>query len=58
LPDALDAGILSDEASLPGLPNFTGAFVGMACQDMSGTATPADFAYFRYAGLEGDEAQA
>jgi xylan 1,4-beta-xylosidase len=56
LPDALDAGILSDEASLPGLPNFTGAFVGMACQDMSGTATPADFAYFRYAGLEGDEA--
>lgn len=50
LPDALDASLLSDEASLPGLPNFTGAFVGMACQDMAGTATPADFAYFRYEG--------
>ncbi len=52
LPEALDASILSDEASLPGLPNFTGAFVGMACQDMAGTATPADFAYFRYSGRE------
>jgi xylan 1,4-beta-xylosidase len=50
LPDELDASILSDEASLPGLPNFTGAFVGMACQDMSGRATPADFAFFRYEG--------
>jgi len=48
LPDVLDLSILSDEASLPGLPNFTGTFVGMACQDMSGTATPADFAFFRY----------
>jgi xylan 1,4-beta-xylosidase len=48
LPETLDASILSDEASLPGLPNFTGAFVGMACQDMSGNATPADFAFFRY----------
>jgi xylan 1,4-beta-xylosidase len=49
---ALDASILSDEASLPGLPNFTGAFVGMACQDMSGRATPADFAFWRYVGRE------
>ena len=48
LPDILDLSILSDEASLPGLPNFTGTFVGMACQDMAGTATPADFAFFRY----------
>lgn len=54
LPDALDASILSDEASLPGLPNFTGTFVGMACQDMSGRATPADFAFFRYEG-RGDD---
>ena len=54
LPDALDASILSDEASFPGLPNFTGAFVGMACQDMSGRATPADFAFFHYEG-RGDE---
>jgi xylan 1,4-beta-xylosidase len=43
-----DASILSDEATLPGLPNFTGAFVGMACYDLSGRAMPADFAYFHY----------
>lgn len=48
--EPLDASILSDEATLPGLPNFTGTFVGMACQDMSGLGTPADFAWFRYAG--------
>ena len=35
-----DASILSDEATAPGLPNFTGAFVGMACQDMSGIGAP------------------
>ena len=38
LPQSFDASILSDEASAPGLPNFTGAFVGMACQDIAGTA--------------------
>ena len=43
-----DASILSDEASAPGLPNFTGAFVGMACQDMAGTAKAADFDWFEY----------
>jgi xylan 1,4-beta-xylosidase len=47
-PQSFDASILSDEASAPGLPNFTGAFVGMACQDMAGTAAPADFDYFEY----------
>lgn len=47
----LDTSILSNEASLPGPPNFTGAFVGMARQDMSGRATPADFA-FCYVGCE------
>ncbi|GGE93027.1 glycoside hydrolase family 43 protein [Sphingomonas prati] len=50
LPDIHDASILSDEASLPGLPNFTGTFVGMAAQDMAGTALPADFAFFHYEG--------
>jgi xylan 1,4-beta-xylosidase len=45
---AVDASILSDEATAPGLPNFTGAFVGMACQDLAGTAEPADFDYFEY----------
>jgi len=48
LPQSFDASILSDEASAPGRPNFTGAFVGMACQDMAGTACPADFDYFEY----------
>ena len=54
LPDILDASILSDEATLPGMPNFTGTFVGMACQDLSGAGRPADFGYFRY--TEHDEA--
>lgn len=44
----LDMSILSDEVTVPGLPNFTGSFVGMACQDLSGAGTPADFAWFRY----------
>jgi xylan 1,4-beta-xylosidase len=46
LSQQFDASILSDEATRPGLPNFTGAFVGMACQDMSGARCPADFDYF------------
>ncbi len=48
LPETFDASILSDEATLPGLPNFTGGFVGMACQDVSGAGRHADFAYFDY----------
>jgi xylan 1,4-beta-xylosidase len=48
LQQQFDASILSDEASAPGLPNFTGAFVGMACQDLAGTARPADFDFFEY----------
>jgi xylan 1,4-beta-xylosidase len=52
LPQRLDATILSDEVTSPGLPNFTGTFVGMACQDLSGMATPADFAWFLYEGNE------
>jgi xylan 1,4-beta-xylosidase len=48
LPQQFDASILSDEASAPGQPNFTGAFVGMACQDMGGTGRHADFDYFEY----------
>jgi len=43
-----DASILSDDAMIPGSPNFTGAFVGMACQDMSGARHHADFDYFEY----------
>jgi xylan 1,4-beta-xylosidase len=52
LQQPFDASILSDEASAPGLPNFTGAFVGMACQDLAGTARHADFDYFDYAERE------
>ncbi len=38
--------ILSDEFAKP--MGFTGAFAGMACQDMSGQDLPCDFKYFRY----------
>lgn len=48
LPQQFDASILSDEASAPGLPNFTGAFVGVAAQDVAGTAMPADVEWFDY----------
>jgi xylan 1,4-beta-xylosidase len=48
LPQVFDASILSDEAAAPGTPNFTGAFVGVACQDTSGAGQPADFDWFDY----------
>ena len=41
----LDASILSDDYGTLG---FTGAFVGMACQDISGMNHPADFRFFDY----------
>ncbi|MEC3949144.1 glycoside hydrolase family 43 protein [Sphingobium sp. HWE2-09] len=53
LPHRYDASILSDEVTCPGLPNFTGTFVGMACQDLSGAAMPADFSSFHYEEGEG-----
>ena len=48
LPQQFDQSALSDEATAPGSPNFTGAFVGMACQDLAGTARAADFDWFDY----------
>jgi xylan 1,4-beta-xylosidase len=48
LPQQFDASILSDEATAPGQSSFTGAFVGMACQDLAGTLRPADFDFFEY----------
>lgn len=48
----LDASILSDECGAGEHANFTGAFVGMSANDMSGQAMPADFAYFRYRDLD------
>jgi xylan 1,4-beta-xylosidase len=44
----LDASLISDEAGRGAFGSFTGAFVGMIACDMSGTATPADFAAFAY----------
>jgi xylan 1,4-beta-xylosidase len=54
LPLVLDASMLSDEVTVSGLPNFTGSFVGMACQDVSGAGIPADFEWFRYEGRDGE----
>jgi xylan 1,4-beta-xylosidase len=48
LPQVFDGSIVSDEAGPPTLPNFTGAFTGVCCQDHSGTRRPADFDYFDY----------
>jgi xylan 1,4-beta-xylosidase len=48
IPGPLDASILSDEAAAPGTPNFTGAFVGVCCQDLAGTGRAADFDWFEY----------
>jgi xylan 1,4-beta-xylosidase len=48
LPGPFDASILSDEAGPAGNPSFTGAFVGMCCQDLAGTHCTADFDYFYY----------
>ncbi len=42
----LDASTLSDEFCQEG--QFTGAFVGLCCQDLSGQRKPADFDYFEY----------
>lgn len=44
-----DASILSDECGgHQAHGSFTGAFVGMACSDVNGTALPAKFDYFLY----------
>ncbi|KAI1101259.1 glycoside hydrolase family 43 protein [Jackrogersella minutella] len=44
-----DASLLSDECGgHQAHGSFTGAFVGMACSDINGTALPATFDYFVY----------
>ena len=54
----LNAGILSDDYVREGgtryRPAFTGAFVGLCCQDLTGNKTPASFDWFNY---EDDEYQ-
>jgi xylan 1,4-beta-xylosidase len=52
IPQIFDASIVSDEAGPPFHPNFTGAFVGVCCQDLAGTRQVADFEYFEYSGRE------
>ena len=47
-PITLNQSLISDEAGKGGGGSFTGAFVGMACQDISGQDCPADFDYFEY----------
>jgi xylan 1,4-beta-xylosidase len=48
----LDGSILSDDyvenIEVMFRPCFTGAFVGLACQDLSGQGIHADFDYFEY----------
>ncbi|MEM1410982.1 MAG: glycoside hydrolase family 43 protein [Pseudomonadota bacterium] len=48
LPALLDHSLLSDEAGKGEGANFTGAFVGLCCQDLSGQAIAADFDFFDY----------
>lgn len=48
LPLKLEASVLSDEAGKGEGANFTGAFIGMAAQDLSGVQKPADFSWFEY----------
>jgi len=48
LPQVLDASLVSDESGPVGLPNFTGAFLGLCAQDTAGTRHPAAFAWFEY----------
>ncbi len=48
LPLTLDQSLISDEAGAGEGASFTGAFLGMACQDLSGGGAHADFDSFSY----------
>ena len=48
MPVTLNQSLISDEAGKGEGNSFTGAFIGMACQDLSGQDCPADFDYFEY----------
>jgi xylan 1,4-beta-xylosidase len=52
IPVELDQSLLSDEAGMEGGEQFTGAFVGMSCNDLSGRRKHADFDFFDYRGLD------
>ena len=48
VPITLDYSLISDEAGKGAGNSFTGAFVGMCCQDISGSNKIADFSSFEY----------
>lgn len=48
MPVSLDYSLISDEAGKGEGASFTGAFVGMCCQDLSGQNVQADFDCFYY----------
>jgi xylan 1,4-beta-xylosidase len=48
MPVTLNYAHISDEGGKGEHRSFTGAFVGMCCQDLSGQNCPADFEYFEY----------
>lgn len=48
IPITLDNSIVSDEAGKGEGASFTGAFVGMCCQDLQSNTKYADFDYFDY----------
>jgi xylan 1,4-beta-xylosidase len=48
IPATLNYAVISDEGGKGEHRSFTGAFVGMCCQDSSGQDCPADFDYFDY----------
>ena len=52
IPVELDQSLLSDEAGIDGGEQFTGAFVGMTCNDLSGRRKYADFDFFAYEGRD------
>jgi xylan 1,4-beta-xylosidase len=56
IPVTLDHSLLSDEAGKGDGANFTGTFVGMCCQDLTGRRLPADFSYFAYRERKASEA--
>lgn len=52
IPALLDQSLLSDEAGMAGGEQFTGAFVGLCCNDLTGARIVADFDYFEYVGRD------
>jgi xylan 1,4-beta-xylosidase len=52
LPVTLDYSLLSDEAGMEGAEQFTGTFVGVCCNDLTGMRRHADFDYLRYVGKD------